>query len=472
MKANFITKPNQTFPSITSQGYPIWAQKYISETQKSINCSEEYLNTLFLSMCSICIGKSTSLKVKNNWKEYSSLFTVIIGSPSSKKSPSMSAIFQPLENIQKQLENNFNQAYVSYKEEVKQKKRDKDDTHVIKPVKKHLYLTDVTMESLSDELNNNPLGILLKKDEINHFFSSMGKYSNSGGGDLETILELYGLQSSAISRRNREGVLQTFKPFFSIVGGIQFKPFKDFFIGKENGIIERFIFSMPKIKIKSEFSDYEIDNKTINEYFKKVSEVYQFSNELIENKKEIVCELSPEAKELWIQWQNTMPDSEELDSMFEKAKARALRIGLILHVLKYPKRNKTLIEYDTFHHAILISNYFINSHIQILEDLKSKEFNEKVQHALDWFFKHYQNPRFFRMNRSAKGCAIRDFYTYNNSKFKTADETRKFLEMLECKGYGRIVEGESKNSPTIFSLHKWVIDEKLAKSNNSEVKQE
>ncbi len=375
-----------------------------------------------------------------------------------KKTPAMKCVFSPGELIQKKLRLSNIQNQNEYRKKIKEAKKNKEDVRtIVKPVDKTLYLSDTTIEALIDVLGYNPLGVIIKKDELNQLFNSLNAYKN-GGGDLETILELYGQEDVTLARKGRDFMLQTNTPYLNIVGGIQLKPLKDFLSNKENGIKERFIFAVPDMNFKSEYSHHEINKKNKEIYNKKVQEIFYESLKWIEADKEFSCSLSDEAKELWVEWQKTFPDDNEHGAMFEKAIARALKIALILHVLKNPDRKNKVVNEQTMHNALLMSNYFVNSYLKLFYIFENKETEDLANHAKNWLIRCFKsNSKLIKISRGNAGVTARDFQRHNKSKYKNSDEATTVFEELERRGIGyfpHLSEEQKKNNPVIFVLHK------------------
>src|SRR5690554_8190217 len=83
--------------------FPPEIASLIRKGTKSLDCPEEYLITSVLTIASISIGSSTSLRVKNGWIEHCSLYTVLVGNASMKKSPALSFASKPLRSEERRV---------------------------------------------------------------------------------------------------------------------------------------------------------------------------------------------------------------------------------------------------------------------------------------------------------------------------------------------------------------------------------
>ncbi len=433
---------------IIEKSFPAWVSLFLTEATKSIDCDPSYTLTSFLALASTCIGNSSRVEPKLSWTESAGIYSAIVGGPSEKKSPAIKTINLPLDEIQKELE-------ISYETDI-------DEYNLIcsdgapkgrPPIYQSVFTTDTTMEALAVALKDNYHGVLIRKDELNHFFKSMNAYRN-GGGDLETVLELYNNGLITINRKGTERPIVVDNPFLTIIGGLQEKPFKEVFSNDTVGLKERFIYAFSNLKReKRVFSYFEISELTMFNYVKNTKEIYWDSFFISKKGVPNIYKLNEQAKSFWIKWQEGLPTMTELDAMYDKSIARAVRISLILEIFNNPKRELMEISLNSMQSAVLLTEFYIENHKKAVEIFEDKDISRKLEKTLEWVKKSYTNPRMIKFVNEKDGIAIRSFYNNNVAGVRTASEARGILELLEEKGYGLLIKNHKiPNTPEIFWL--------------------
>lgn len=439
--------------NIVSGKLPEWLVNYWQEATKSIDCDPLYTFTAMLGMASIAVGTSANVQPKPYYVIYPGLYIAIVGNPSTKKSPAIDAMLRPLETIQKQNQSEYFRLKKEY-DNAKKAKND-DEKELIHPVFKCAFISDTTMEAMAEELRKNKLGIIVKKDELAHFFKSLNSYK-SGSGDLQSVLELYGNQTILITRKNLDIPLQINKPFVSIIGGLQPELLKEIFKTSDVGLIERFIFAFPDHhNTKRVYSRAIISERAMKTYMKEMNNLYRQSEKIVLSNKSHTYKFTKEADLLWEQWQNEKPMEEALESMYQKAFARCAKFALLIEILNSPIREDHTISIKSLSLAIEISELYITNHIKVLEHIEDGDEKEQINAMLKYLKKRYVND--YTRLTSIEGkpaVSIRAIYSNKAGGTKGASElTYRILTIMEEKGYGQILpKRESAKNEKAFYL--------------------
>lgn len=439
--------------NIVAGKLPEWLVNYWQEATKSIDCDPLYTFTTILGMASIAVGTSAKVEPKPYYIIYPGLYIAIVGNPSTKKSPAIDAMLKPLEAIQKQ---NQSEYFISKKEYDNAKKSKNDDEkELIHPVFKCAFISDTTMEAMAEELRKNKLGIIVKKDELAHFFKSLNSYK-SGSGDLQSVLELYGNQPILITRKNLDIPLQINKPFVSIIGGLQPELLKEIFKTSDVGLIERFIFAFPEQdNTKRVYSRAIISERAMNGYMKEMMNLYRQSEKIVHSKQAHTYGFTKEADLLYEKWQNEKPMDEYLESMHQKAYARCAKFALLIEILNSPKRVNHKISVESLELAIEISELYIANHIKVLEHIEDGEEKEQINAMLKYLKKRYVSD-YARLPiiEGKSAVKIRTIYSNKAGGTKGSSElTNRILMLMEEKGYGQILpKRENSKSEKAFYL--------------------
>lgn len=174
-----------------------------------------------LAVCAGATPDSIELQMKvhsKEWCEQARIWVALIGPPSAKKSPIISAASRRLKKLDAQLLIDYQSALARYKELSADESKG-----VSPPQQKRLRLEDTTIEGAQEVLAGSTDGVLLLRDELSGWFGGMDKYS--GGGKAASMDRSFWLQSYnggqyALNRITR-GVALIPNLSVCLLGGIQ-----------------------------------------------------------------------------------------------------------------------------------------------------------------------------------------------------------------------------------------------------------
>jgi hypothetical protein len=120
------------------------------------------------------MNKETRVRMGEGWWEKPILWTVLVGQPSSMKSPILDKVHKPLSDIDHERSKRFSQAHKKW---LQDKKIDKT---IAGPVKQpRCLINDATPEKVAEILSRDPCGSLMVRDELAGWLGSFERY-NSG----------------------------------------------------------------------------------------------------------------------------------------------------------------------------------------------------------------------------------------------------------------------------------------------------
>ncbi len=194
-----------------------------------------------LAVCAAAITDDIQLQVKQHdpsWRESARLWVGLVGAPSMKKSPILSAASRPL----KRSDGNLMRAYMEKRQaydalttaERKQAERPRQERRII---------ADTTVEAAQEVLRDSPRGVLSLQDELSGWFGQMDKYAPGKGSQADRGFWLQAYNGGSYSL-NRVGRGASYIPNCSIclLGGIQPEPIRAL-AGDTNddGLIQRLV---------------------------------------------------------------------------------------------------------------------------------------------------------------------------------------------------------------------------------------
>ena len=431
---NLIPKPSAP-PPFPYYIFPLPIRKFMEDASGAINCSIDYIGGGVLVAIAIAIGNESWIEIKKGWKEPAIIYLIIVGEPSSKKSPALFTAINPIVVIQRSL-------YVDYKKA----KDDKESNGP--PIYEAIITTDITIESLANLLVDNSHGLGVIKDEIIGVVNSLNQYRGGKGEDKQKFLSAWSGRPFYVNRVSKPP-LQIDNPFICIVGGIQPDILPDLASSKTDGFIERFLFQKPD-PIRYKHTDEEISDEVRDAYEKIILSIYNSQK----NTTQKILKFSPEAQELWKQWHIAFCDSMNdnipyyLLGMMGKLEAYTARFSLILEHLKcaYEGTEIMSISRESLEGAIKLSEYFKAHATLVLDSLTSSPLDKKIIKAFEWLKKQ-------RSERPTKLTTVRRFYTNHAGGVKDAREAYDMLEEMKSRGICDLQRTGGKNDPVYIHLN-------------------
>jgi hypothetical protein len=178
-----------------------------------------------LVTCAAAIHDKFQVQVKRhdqNWKESARLWAALVGSPSTKKSPILSAATAPLCRLDRELFREWQADVATFMELPKEERHGKAP-----PPQRRLRIEDATIEAAQMVLEGSPWGVLVLQDELSGFFGAMDKYSGGKGAAADRAFWLRSFNGGEFAL-NRVGRGSSLLPNLSVclLGGIQPEPIR------------------------------------------------------------------------------------------------------------------------------------------------------------------------------------------------------------------------------------------------------
>lgn len=194
-----------------------------------------------LAVCAAAITDDIQLQVKQHdpsWRECARLWVGLVGAPSMKKSPLLSAASRPL----KRSDGNLMRAYME-KRQAYDALPAKERKEAERPRQERRIIADTTVEAAQEVLRDSPRGVLSLQDELSGWFGQMDKYAPGKGSQADRAFWLQAYNGGSYSL-NRVGRGASYIPNCSIclLGGIQPEPIRAL-AGDTNddGLIQRLV---------------------------------------------------------------------------------------------------------------------------------------------------------------------------------------------------------------------------------------
>lgn len=230
------------------------------------NAPVDYVAAALLTTVSAAIGNARWAVPWDGWKEPPVLWAMLVGDPSSNKSPALDSILDPVKEIETEMSEAYcaarekwdaeNEiaalALAQWRQEAKSAisegseaptKPDAADAGSA-PVRDRLRIIDATIEKVADLLSSTWRGLLLGRDELSGWLGAMDRYS--GGGDRPFWLEPYGGRGYTIDRKNSPEPIIVDHLSIAILGGTQHDKLASLLTScDDDGLLARFMVVAP-----------------------------------------------------------------------------------------------------------------------------------------------------------------------------------------------------------------------------------
>tara|TARA_R110000751_G_scaffold307812_1_gene431855 strand:- start:35820 stop:38270 length:2451 start_codon:yes stop_codon:yes gene_type:complete len=178
-----------------------------------------------LAVCAAATPDSIRVQVKahdEGWQEPARLWVALVGPPSAKKSPILSAATKPLLKIDRELFRDWQRRMAAWEALPKEEQKQEP-----KPRQTRMRLEDTTIEAAQQVFADSPEGLLLLQDELSGWFGAMDKYSGGRGSakDRGFWLQSFNGGGYAVNRVGR-GASFIENLSCSLLGGIQPEPLR------------------------------------------------------------------------------------------------------------------------------------------------------------------------------------------------------------------------------------------------------
>jgi hypothetical protein len=423
-------------------------QRFIREAADALPCPPDLIGVPLLALAGAAIGNSRHLKIKNEWIERPILWGVIVAPPGAKKTPALKLVRKPWEARQRKL---IEQSAKELEEwdarkrgaEQQQKSTADGEPSACQPLPRQAYISDTTMEALSDVLGANPRGVALICDELDGWVVSMNQYKQGRGNDRKHWLSLWSGEPIQVNRRIRKVPTYVAEPFVGVVGGIQPDLLEDLSDerGRRDGFIHRCLFAYPEPLPISPYTEAEVSWDVQASYSEVIERLWTLTPEADEGgcPQPALLHLTPAAKRCWIRWhdehvaeQNAPAFPAALGGPWQKIVSAAARLALIVHSLRWAAGEHVGHDVDeqSMAAAAALAEYFKSHARRVYMELHMSEDDKRLMAALEW------------IRRQPGGTTTaRGLQHANVGGVKSADEARALLHRLADDGHGVIQEG-------------------------------
>ncbi len=293
-------------------------KRIVEEAAASIGCPPDLVAVPMLATLGAAIGNSYMVRIKEDWSEGAALYTAVIADPGEKKTPAFNRATGPAWERQDSLRRTYRDNYRRYQAETREwevaKKQAIKDGKPIpeppeEPVMSRTIVEDTTIEALVDVLGVNPRGVLCNRDELSGWVRSMDQYKGGKGSDRQNWLSMWSGSPMAVDRKGGKVPTIVIKPFVSVTGTIQPDVLPELKNGREDGLLDRFLFAYPE-PVLDYYKEYSVNAQAKEDYQKLYDALYQQEMKRNDNGDPVpkFIDFTEGAKKLWVKEVNLLKD--------------------------------------------------------------------------------------------------------------------------------------------------------------------
>ncbi len=361
-----------------------------------MQCSPDYIAVSIICMLSSLIGTSCGMRPKryDDWVETPNLWGIVVGHPSSMKSPAIKQALAPLDKLEEReakkhqeelnvwkIKDNITQVQKKSAESKIRKAMDNSSltqeqafvnysdqlAEIPKPSCKRYKINDGSVEKVHEALVENPRGLLLYRDELMGLLKGWEKKGKES--DRAFYLEAWSGSGSFTHATISRGTIRVENICISIFGGTQPDKLQDYLEeslgGGNDGLLQRFqLLVFPDLLKEWQYVDQVPNHKAQKAFGDLVDQIAQeeFFNEIsdLQETKERKCfSFDDEAQLLFVEWFTTLEneklrgsdDAPIISQHLTKYKKLMPALALIFHIIdiasKQEKTGKVSVEAAT-----------------------------------------------------------------------------------------------------------------------------
>jgi putative DNA primase/helicase len=400
-------EPLKGLPDVESfplESLPGTLRPWLKDISERMNCPPDFAAIGAICAASAICGRKVAIRPKaaDDWGVIPNLWGMIVGRPSVMKTPALKAAMAPLEKLSaealekyREEENAFavDEAMMKQRQKVAEVKikayleegREADaryETECLqrsesdKPVLHRYKTSDITVEKLEVLLEENPNGLMVFRDEMMGWFTSLEKENQQPARAF--YLECYDGWASYTSDRIGRGRTEIKGLCLSIMGSIQPGPLQTYVRqavrggNGSDGLLQRFALMVwPDIGREPwQDVDRQPDNEAARRAFDAFRHLDTLTAETVGAEPDPhtgvpFLRFTPEARVRFVEWREHMEnhvirgaEHEALESHLTKYRKLVPALALLFHLLD---RQRGAVTLEALDRALVITRY-LGSH--------------------------------------------------------------------------------------------------------------
>jgi len=337
---------------------PYWAD-WCALAAKGANAPVDYTATALVTIAAGLIGNARRVAVTPSWEEPATLWAVVVGVPSSGKSPALDPLTSIVAAYETDMARDFEQTLQTYTAELELAAQKKegwktsvkaaaaagnapqampvDAQEPKRPQRPRIMIADTTMEAAAEIAAANPKGLTLSRDELGGWWRSFDRYG--GDGERQFWLQAHGARPHTVDRKSLGRPLLIPRLSVSVLGGTQPEVLAELLDSEEDGFASRFIYCFPDPVSGFTLSKCPIDLDGAQTALQRLRDL-ALVNDGQSDLRPFICGLAPEAAIVFEHWwgerrTEATHHAGVYGAWLGKAGGLALRLALVLEHLRW-----------------------------------------------------------------------------------------------------------------------------------------
>lgn len=424
---------------------PTACQRLVREAAAAIGCPPDFVALPMLTTLGSAIGNSRVVKLKAGWEESATIYGAVIADPGEKKTPAMKVAVEPTIKQQAAFREAYREKQDEYKRELRQYEVERKDASKNglaappppeEPLMERTVVEDTTIEALAAVLEGTPRGVLVMRDELSAWIRSMDQYKAGGkGADRQFYLAAWSGSYASVDRKGKPEPLILQRPFLGVFGAIQPDVLPEMGAGREDGLLDRFLFSYPE-SVPSRWTDDEITSEARASYkalYDGLRGLYVPEDDYGDPEPVRVA-FSPDAKEVLVEAVNLHREEMEavgfpvrLKGPWSKLEAYLARLSLILAMGRVVDEGAAQrVEAPDVLRAVVLLDYFKSQARRVYVGLYGQSTEDRLAEDLAAFMEKQGNS--WRGQPSELHAQLK-----SKHKPSRADELSKLIRVIADK---------------------------------------
>lgn len=385
--------PHTTFPLDV---FPERIHRIVSSFQQHEGFNADFLCGSALAVFAAAMGNRWEARFSSTMCVSPILFLVLVGEPSSGKTPPLREMERPLQNIDMESDATYNHEKQEYDRMMQMSAKERKEKGLPEypqsPVHHEILVIDSTIEKLFGTLKDNPHGILMFVNELNKLVANLNRYGK--GSDEAYWIEFFDGNQVKYERKSNGDYVNILRPYVSVIGGTQPGLLPKMFGGDKevSGFTSRFLKIFPDITHMPKWGHEQMPNEIICEWESIIRKVvqrpcqYDANGEIIPT----VLTFSNDATNVLFRWETHIEaEWEESDSYMKgvcgKLKTYVVRFCLIVHVMRLVcgETADEAIDATSAEAACRLADYFLEMDKRVHNIVCAKPVDATHQRLLD-----------------------------------------------------------------------------------------
>lgn len=389
-KLNGRSKP-EPVPADPWQPFPLRAlparmRAFVQATAAATDTDPACAALAALVTAAGCIGNRAAVMLRSGWVEPAVLWGAIVGRSGTTKSPVLKLVTRAVLDIYKAERLAFREALRAHSRESEKFKiglskwrkaqragedpgppDDAMPSPPERPIEKRLLVSDITIEKLGELLEQNPLGLLLVRDELAAWLGSFDRYAAGKGADQPAWLSFHDASSVTIDRKTA-GSYFIDRAAVSVLGTIQPGTLERVFgaAEREAGLLARVLLVHPPER-PAKWTERGLPDEVAAAWRRTLEALLAIEAAVDERggPKPRYLPIGADAKPAWVAWHNAHAsevaeaDSDDLCAALSKLKGGCVRLALVLALVEAAEtgRNVGRVDSEALERAIAVTDW-------------------------------------------------------------------------------------------------------------------